>query len=126
MGLEKILSEIGLKQKITCKEPNFNFWDEKDFSRYSESDYLNSNTREVDEVYRMSEFILLHKSSGIRMRVIYSESYFGDEVDYTICNVFVISKGVKRCEVLDVDLDKEIIFTEIGDIPFKSTSKRIK
>jgi hypothetical protein len=125
MGIGKILNKIGLKENITCKEPNFYFWDEKDFSRYSESDYLNSETREVDEVYRMSEFILLHKSSGIRMRVIYSESYYGDELDYTICNLFVISKGNKRCEVFDVNFDKELISTEIGDISFKSTSKRI-
>ena len=75
--MNKVLNHFGFKKKITCKEPNFNFWDEKDFLKYTESEYLNSPTKEVDEVYRMSEFILLHKKTGIRLRVIYSENYFG-------------------------------------------------
>ena len=90
MVSEKVLKQIGLKSEIICKEPDFYFWDEKEYLKYTEREYLNSPTKEVDEVYRMSEFILLQKRTGIRLRVIYSENYYGDELDYKIIQVFVI------------------------------------
>jgi hypothetical protein len=124
MKLEKILNQFGLKSEITCKEPNMNFWDEKEYLKYTEREYLNSKTKEVDEVYRMSEFILLNYKTGIRFRVIYSENYFGDELDYKIIEVFVILIDGTYKSVLELNLDKQTIKTEDGLVDFISVLKK--
>lgn len=124
MKLEKILNQFGLKSEITCKEPNMNFWNEKEYLKYTEREYLNSKTKEVDEVYRMSEFILLNYKTGIRFRVIYSENYFGDELDYKIIEVFVILIDGTYKSVLELNLDKQTIKTEDGLVDFISVLKK--
>lgn len=124
MKLEKILNQFGLKSEITCKEPNMNFWDEKEYLEYTEREYLNSKTKEVDEVYRMSEFILLNYKTGIRFRVIYSENYFGDELDYKIIEVFVLLIDGTYKSVLELNLDKQTIKTENGLVDFSSILKK--
>ena len=123
MKLEKILNQFGLKSEITCKEPNMNFWDEKEYLKYTEREYLNSKTKEVDEVYRMSEFILLNYKTGIRFRVIYSENYFGDELDYKIIEVFVLLIEGTYKSILELNLDKQTIKTEDGLVDFSSILK---
>lgn len=123
MSLEKILNQFGLKSEITCKEPNMNFWDEKEYLKYTEREYLNSKTKEVDEVYRMSEFILLNYKTGIRFRVFYSENYFGDELDYKIIEVFVILNDGVYKNVLELHLDEKTIKTEDGLVDFSSVLK---
>lgn len=123
MKLEKILNQFGLKSEITCKEPNMNFWDEKEYLKYTEREYLNSKTKEVDEVYRMSEFILLNYKTGIRFRVIYSENYFGDELDYKIIEVFVLLIDGTYKSILELNLDKQTIKTEDGLVDFSSILK---
>ena len=123
MKLEKILNQFGLKSEITCKEPNMNFWDDKEYLKYTEREYLNSKTKEVDEVYRMSEFILLNYKTGIRFRVIYSENYFGDELDYKIIEVFVLLIDGTYKSVLELNLDKQTIKTEDGLVDFNSILK---
>ena len=122
--MNKVLLHFGFKKKITCKEPNFNFWDEKEFLEYTESEYLNSPTKEVDEVYRMSEFILLQKRTGIRLRVIYSENYYGDELDYRIIEVFVILNDGKKNNVVELNVENKTITTDKGIINFKSIWKK--
>ena len=123
MKFEEILSQFGLQSEITCKEPNMYFWNEKEYLKYTEREYLNSKTKEVDEVYRMSEFILLNYKSGVRFRVIYSENYFGDELDYKIIEVFVIlTDGVYK-NVLELNLDERTIKTEDGLVDFSSVLK---
>jgi hypothetical protein len=123
MKLEKILNQFGLQSEITCKEPNMYFWDDKEYLKYTEREYLNSKTKEVDEVYRMSEFILLNYKTGIRFRVIYSENYFGDELDYKIIEVFVLLNDGTYKGVLELNLDKQTIKTENGFIDFSSILK---
>jgi hypothetical protein len=122
--MNKVLNHFGFKKKITCKEPNFNFWDEKEFLKYTESEYLNSPTKEVDEVYRMSEFILLHKRTGIRLRVIYSENYYGDELDYRIIEVFVILIDGEKNNVVELNVENKTITTDTGITNFKSIWKK--
>ena len=124
MVSEKVLKQIGLKSEITCNEPDFYFWDEKEYFKYTEREYLNSPTKEVDEVYRMSEFILLHKKTGIRLRVIYSENYFGDELDYRIIEVFVILNDGKKNNVVELNVENKTITTDKGIINFKSIWKK--
>jgi hypothetical protein len=123
MKSEEILNQFGLKSEITCKEPNMYFWDEKEYLKYTEREYLNSKTKEVDEVYRMSEFILLNYKTGIRFRVIYSENYFGDELDYKIIEVFVLLNDGTYKSVLELNLDKQTIKTEDGVVDFSSILK---
>jgi hypothetical protein len=123
MKLEEILNQFGLKSEITCKEPNMYFWDEKEYLKYTEREYLNSKTKEVDEVYRMSEFILLNHKTGIRFRVIYSENYFGDELDYKIIEVFVLLIDGTYKSVLELNLDKQTIKTEDEVVDFSSILK---
>ena len=123
MKLEEILNQFGLKSEITCKEPNMYFWDEKEYLKYTEREYLNSKTKEVDEVYRMSEFILLNYKTGIRFRVIYSENYFGDELDYKIIEVFVLLIDGTYKSVLELNLDKQTIKTEDEVVDFSSILK---
>ncbi|MHA8074935.1 hypothetical protein ACRZ9O_10425 [Aquirufa sp. HETE-40SA] len=124
MVSEKVLNQIGFQKEITCKEPNFNFWNDEEYLKYTEREYLNSPTKEVDEVYRMSEFILLQKSTGIRLKVIYSENYYGNELDYKIIEVFVIMNDGKRIQVLDLNVDKKTIVSDEGNIDFKSIWKK--
>ncbi len=123
MSLENILNHFGLKSEITCKEPNMYFWDDKEYLKYTEREYLNSKTKEVDEVYRMSEFILLNYKTGIRFRVMYSENYFGDELDYKIIEVFVILNDGTYNSVIELNLDKQTINTEDGVVDFSSILK---
>jgi hypothetical protein len=123
MKSEEILNQFGLKSEITCKEPNMYFWDDKEYLKYTEREYLNSKTKEVDEVYRMSEFILLNYKTGIRFRVIYSENYFGDELDYKIIEVFVLLNDGTYKSVLELNLDKQTIKTEDGVVDFSSILK---
>jgi hypothetical protein len=123
MKSEEILNQFGLKSEITCKEPNMYFWDDKEYLKYTEREYLNSKTKEVDEVYRMSEFILLNYKTGIRFRVIYSENYFGDELDYKIIEVFVLLNDGTYKSVIELNLDKQTIITEDGVVDFSSILK---
>ena len=124
MKLKEILNQFGLQSEITCKEPNFNFWDEDVFSKYTEWEYLKSKTKEVDEVYNMSEFILLHNNTGIRFRVIYSESYYGDILDYKFIQVFVIFKNGKKSIVKSLDLRNQSFSTFSGTYDFNSIFKK--
>jgi hypothetical protein len=123
MDLEEIIKQFGFNKEITCKEPNFNFWDEDVFSKYTEWEYLKSNTKEVDEVYNMSEFILLHNNTGIRFRIIYSESYYGDILDYKFIQVFVIFKNGKKSIIKSLDLINQTFSTHSGSYDFNSILK---
>jgi hypothetical protein len=123
MKSEEILNQFGFKSQITCKEPNMYFWDDKEYLKYTEREYLNSKTKEVDEVYRMSEFILLNYKTGIRFRVMYSENYFGDELDYKIIEVFVLLNDGTHKGVLELNLDNQTIKTEDGMVDFSSILK---
>ena len=72
----------------------------------------------------MSEFILLHKRTGIRLRVIYSENYYGDELDYRIIEVFVILIDGKKNNVVELNVENKTITTDKGIINFKSIWKK--
>lgn len=123
MELERIIKQFGFSKQITCKEPNFNFWNENEFTQYTEREYLKSKTKEVDEVYNMSEFILLHNNTGIRFRVIYSESYYGDILDYKLIQVFVIFKNGKKSILKSLDLKNQSFSTHSGTYDFNSILK---
>lgn len=117
-----ILSELGLQRKVTCKSPNFNFWDNENFVQYTSKKYYNSELKEQDEFYDIFESVLLHKKSGIRIKYISHESYFGDEVDYTIFSFFILGNNDEVYDLEKVDfingvyytIDKTILLADIN------------
>jgi len=117
-----ILSELGLQKKVTCKSPNFNFWNNDDYIQYTSKKYYNSKLKEQDEFYDIFESILLHKKSGIRIKYISYESYFGDEVDYTIISFFILNNNGEEFELESIDftngiyytVDKKIMMTDVN------------
>jgi hypothetical protein len=117
-----ILSELGLQKKVTCKSPNFNFWNNEDYIQYTSKKYYNSELKEQDEFYDIFESVLLHKKSGIRIKYISYESYFGDEVDYTIISFFILNNNGEEFELESIDftngiyytVDKKIMMTDVN------------
>ena len=117
-----ILSELGLQKKVTCKSPNFNFWNNDDYIQYTSKKYYNSKLKEQDEFYDIFESVLLHKKSGIRIKYISYESYFGDEVDYTIISFFILNNNGEEFELESIDftngiyytVDKKIMMTDVN------------
>lgn len=106
-----ILSELGLQKKVTCKSPNFNFWNNDDYIQYTSNKYYNSELKEQDEFYDIFESVLLHKKSGVRIKYISNESYFGDEVDYTIISFFILNINGEEFELESVDFTNGIYYT---------------
>jgi hypothetical protein len=53
----------------------------------------------------------------------YSENYFGDELDYKIIEVFVLLNDGTHKGVLELNLDNQTIKTEDGMVDFSSILK---
>jgi len=123
MSLEKIFYAVGLEQKYVCREPNFYFWDKNEFRSYTEPSYYESENKEMDEVYRMHESVLLHYSSGIRFVMLTSENYYGDEVTYSLCRPFVKKLDGKRYSLEAIDFTHQQFITEEGKISFDQVNK---
>lgn len=94
--IKVILKKIGLKDKYVCKSPNFEFWSKKEFDFYTTSEYHKSHRKEVDEFYKIHESNLLHKKTGIRLRMSSSEDYTGEEVTYNIYKVYFINNKKRK------------------------------
>ena len=89
MSIENILKYAGLNGKYVCKEPDFYFWDKTKYDTYTEPSYYTSKEKEMDEVYRMHESVMLHFETGVRFVMFTSENYIGDEVTYSLCRPFI-------------------------------------
>jgi hypothetical protein len=123
MGITKILKQIGLKETYTCISPNFYFWDESEFKNYTTTKYMKSNDKEVDEFYRIHESNLLHIKTGIRVKMLTSENYTGDEVTYKLYKVFILSKNNREVDIEDVDFKKSIFICNKREIKFENILK---
>jgi hypothetical protein len=123
MGITKILKQIGLKETYTCISPNFYFWDESEFKNYTTTKYMKSNDKEVDEFYRIHESNLLHIKTGIRVKMLTSENYTGDEVTYKLYKVFILSKNNREVDIEDVDFKKSIFICNKREIKFENVLK---
>ncbi|MGD9929566.1 MAG: hypothetical protein AB7U05_06075 [Mangrovibacterium sp.] len=121
---DKILEAIGLKRHLVWKETNTSIYDKTQFLTYVPVGYKNSPLRELDESYRMFELVLLHKITGLRVTYITSENYFGDQVDYNMKDLFVITNSGKRFDVIGVDFHKQVFLTPNMQIRFEDISKR--
>ena len=119
------LAAIGLKPLMVWREDGPPIYDEGAFIQYVDPAYRISALRESDEVYRMFEVNLLHKESGIRVRMTTSEGYFGDRVDYKVIDVFVMLKRGGRCDVIGLDPLKKLVITTGRPVPYSSVSTAI-
>lgn len=119
---ENVLAEIGLKPLMEWREDGPPIYDEGAFIQYVDPAYRNSALRESDDVYRMFEVNLLHKESGVRVRMTTSEGYYGDRVDYKVIEVFVVLKRGGQCDVIGLDPEKKLVITTEGSVPFASVS----
>jgi len=123
MKLTKILKQIGLKKSFVCKSPNFYFWNESEFKNYTTTKYMKSEVKEMDEFYRIHESNLLHKKTGIRVKMTTSENYTGDEVTYNLYRVFILSKNNREVDIEDVDFKKSIFICNKREIKFENILK---
>ena len=120
---DKILSTIGLK-RLMFSDSVFN--NKSKFKRYITSEYRESHRKEMDEVYRMFEFNLLHIDSGLRLTLTETESYDGESVEYKVISMFITTSSGKKLIVLDADFARRIFYTQDLEIPFGKTRKSIK
>ena len=123
MSLKEIFKSVGLEEKYVCKESNFYFWDKNEFTTYTEPSYYESDQKEMDEVYRMHESVLLHFSSGIRFVMLTSEKYYGDEVTYSLCRPFIKTLDGERYSLEAIDFTHQQFITDEGKISFDQVNK---
>ena len=123
MSIENILKSVGLKDKYVCKEPDFYFWDKTKYDTYTEPSYYTSKEKEMDEVYRMHESVMLHFETGTRFVLFTSENYIGDILTYKLSNPFILTINGERHYIEDIDLENKLFITEEGNIPFEQVNK---
>ena len=119
----KILEYLGFNPVAVCVAPNLIFWDNIEYFNYTSKEYLKSDRRETDEVYRMYESVLIHNNSGLRIRYTSHENYAGDEVEYKVLGLFVIDLMENEIDILDVDFEKRQFSKPNGKISFDAVRK---
>ena len=116
-----MLASIGLKEVMVEKD-NVDPFDKTLFITYTPEEYLNSERKGMDEIFRIGETVLLHKASGLRVEYITSESYFGDEYRYRLKDIFIITKEGEKLQVTETDFNHKIFTTPKGMISFSEVS----
>ena len=123
----QILSQIGLKHIMVWPDKYFfPIYDQRKFKNYVTSEYEESQRKKTDEVYRMSEFNLLHIDSGLRLTLTEHESYDGETSEYKVIRMFIITSIGEEFEVIDADFGNEIFYTTDLEIPFTDTNESIE
>ncbi len=116
------MAAIGLEEVMT--ERNFiDPYDKSLFHRYTPEEYLHSPHRDMDEIYRMSEVVLQHIPTGLRVTYLTTESYDGDELRYRAKDVFIITHTGQHLNVTAANFTKEVFNTPSGTVPFKEVNK---
>ena len=115
---DKILSSIGLKRRMVSPALEIVYGSTSMFSSYVTTEYRESERRQTDEFYRMSEFNLLHNASGLRLCYLSTESYDGETADYILKDIFILTLTKERLTVADVDFKNEVFYTTNEQIPF--------
>jgi hypothetical protein len=115
---DQILASIGLQL-----EANILSYEANHFTKYVSIEYLNSDRKQSDEIYRMDERTLLHLRSGLRLAYTITESYFGDSVEYKLIDIFIITPTQKHQEIVDVDFSKEVFYTPGEIVAFAEVDK---
>ena len=73
--------------------------------------------------HRIHESNLLHIKTGIRVKMLTSENYTGDEVTYKLYKVFILSKNNREVDIEDVDFKKSIFICNKREIKFENVLK---
>lgn len=118
MNMNKILEKVGLSVFCDRKSTNNNGFI-NGFDSYVTDEYLNSERKEMDEIYRMFEFNLLHRSTGLRFKILGCEDYFGEEISYRLKEIFVLINE-NEYNVIDVDFENKKIFNSDFEIDFQT------
>ncbi|MBL7878119.1 MAG: hypothetical protein JNL53_20805 [Cyclobacteriaceae bacterium] len=117
-----LLTRIGLKEVMIEKNYSDPF-NKESFVTYTSKEYLQSDRKQTDEIYRMSEIVLLHRASGLRVEYVTTESYFGDEYSYRLKDIFIVTKKEQvRLHVTKVDFDHSFFITQQGKVLFTEVS----
>jgi hypothetical protein len=77
----------------------------------------------MDDVYRMHESRLLHLKTGIRIKLLTSEDYTGDELTYSLFRPHVITHDDIELDAEDIDFERMIISAEGKEIPLADIKK---
>lgn len=120
--LQALLSVVDLNEVMIDRD-NQPAFDRSQFIIYTPPEYLQSEHQDRDAVHRMTEEVLLHKATGLRVKYLVSESYYGEELRYRAVEVFVITHDAQRLVVLDWDSGKGVFVTPQGSVPFKLISR---
>lgn len=113
----RVINTLGL-------QPRMPFLNRSLVSTYVRPSYRDSPEQERDEVHRMSEIILIHNESGVRVGCLVEEDYYGENVEYVIMSNFHIITGDGRnLNVLDVDMKEKLVTTTAGAIAFTDISR---
>ena len=121
--LDKVLSVIGLKRQMTWKASGSYLFDDKSFTKYVSTEYLESARKETDEAYSMFEITLLHNETGLRISYTTTESYDGETVEYKLNNVFIQTNSKLVFDVIDVDFQKKLFIVKNDIISFEDVRK---
>ena len=121
---QAMLASIGLKELMVEKD-DMDPFDRELFMIYTPEEYLQSEVKEMDKIYRISETVLLHKTSGLRVEYVTTESYFGDEFTYRLKSIFIIAKEGEKLPVTGADFNHKIFTTPKKRISFSEVSLKI-
>ena len=119
--LQALLASIGLKEVMVEKD-SIDPFDSGLFIIYTPEEYLKSERKEMDEIYRIGEKVLIHKTSGLRIEYVTTESYYGDEYTYRLKSIFIITKRGEKLQVTETDFNHKIFTTSKGMISFSEVS----
>jgi hypothetical protein len=98
-NFDKILRTLGLSRRST-------HLNRTGFQTYTPPNYEGSELEDRDAVHRMSEIVLLHTATGLRLSYLVSESYDGDSAEYSLLGIEVITTAGMKHRVVDVDFEK--------------------
>jgi len=117
LARQSLLTTMGLKE-VMIERNYIDPFDKNLFHRYTSRTYQDSPNKEMDEVYRMGEVVLLHITTGLRAEYLTTESYEGDELRYRVRDLFIITSEGKRTAVMGIDFIKQLFLTPVGEISF--------
>ena len=112
-----LLSKLGLHEQMTWT-PSRQIFDPAIFEIYVSEEYQHSSRKDVDEVYRMNEIVVIHKASGLRLVFNSTEDYNGENVRYKSIDHYIITNENKKLRPFDINIAEEQFIMDNGVIPF--------
>lgn len=123
INYDSLLNKFGLSSFMTYNDKDSYSFPVHLFKMYTPKIYAPSATKELDELYRIREIVLLHETTGLRANYSVSESYLGDSDNYSIIKCFIIDKTNQHIDVTDIDIDNNQFITDKGPIKIENIRK---